>query len=220
MGTPQYTEVKQSGSEEHFPTGSVRDNPEGKGRFDLISPIFLTRLAQHTENGAKRYGDRNWEKGQPVTRFFDSARRHLNKWQEGHRDEDHLAAAAWNIQGIIHTEEMVSRGLLDSELADMPQYVVPDDQPDCWELLDGTEVFHDPGPFNKPEPWLPDLPEGLRYVRFGRLHRSDYFLEGRNGMDTEEGFRLALPQKKLCPLIRQAGCLFEGSIRWIVERTS
>ena len=77
------------------------------------------------ENGAKKYGDRNWEKGQPQSRFLDSAIRHLMKYLEGHRDEDHLAAARWNIGGMIHVEEMIGRGLLPGELADLPNYLPP-----------------------------------------------------------------------------------------------
>lgn len=131
-----YTEVKDSGARQDFDTGSVRDTNEGKGRFDLLSPIFLIRLAQHTQNGSAKYGDRNWEKGQPVSRFFDSAMRHLMKHLEGHRDEDHLLAAAWNIQGIVHTEEMVKRGKLPANLVDWPNYLDTCPSPEeCQEKL-------------------------------------------------------------------------------------
>lgn len=116
-------DIKDSGVLEEFATRSKRDVREGKGRFDLISPIALERLAQWYEAGAKKYDDRNWEKGQPLSRCLDSARRHLNKHLMGHRDEDHLAAAAWNIFAMIHTEDMVRRGLLPSELDDLPNYM-------------------------------------------------------------------------------------------------
>lgn len=115
-----FNSVVDSGKREDFDTGSRRDTREGKGRYDLISPIFLERFAKHLENGAAKYGDRNWELGQPVMRYFDSAVRHLYKWLEGHRDEDHLSAAAWNVQCIMHTLEMIERGLLPQELDDTP----------------------------------------------------------------------------------------------------
>lgn len=86
----------------------------------------MRRLCKHLENGAEKYGDRNWELGQPLSRFLDSALRHIYKYMEGYRDEDHLAAAAWNIQGIIHVEEMIERGVLDVELDDLPNYWPPD----------------------------------------------------------------------------------------------
>lgn len=125
METPQtvYTAVKDSGARQAFTTGSVRDTQEGKGRFDLISPIALERIAKHYENGAKKYGDRNWEKGQPLGRYLDSALRHINKFREGHRDEDHLCAAIWNLMGIIHTESQILRGNLPAELNDLVGYL-------------------------------------------------------------------------------------------------
>lgn len=122
----EFTAVKDSGSRQEFSTGSVRDTQEGKGRFDLISPIALERLAKHYENGARKYSERNWEKGQPLARYLDSAKRHLNKFHEGYRDEDHLAAAAWNVFSLIHTQEMIRRGVLPKELDDLPGYVVVD----------------------------------------------------------------------------------------------
>jgi dATP/dGTP diphosphohydrolase, N-terminal len=123
----EYDTVKDSGTRQSFDTGAVRDIQQGKGRFDLISPIFLRRLARHYENGARKYGDRNWERGIPVTRYLDSAMRHINEYREGLRDEDHLTAAAWNIACAIHTEEMVERGLLPKELMNnIPSYLPPD----------------------------------------------------------------------------------------------
>ena len=119
----QFDHVKDSGERQEFDTGSVRDTRAGKGRYDLISPIALGRIARHYENGAAKYGDRNWEKGQPLSRYLDSALRHAYKYLEGHREEDHMAAAAWNLIAFIHTETMVVRGGLPAELADLPDYL-------------------------------------------------------------------------------------------------
>lgn len=122
----EFNEVKSSGQPHtQFDTGSRRDNRIGKGRFDLLSPIVMKRDAVHMENGARKYDARNWEKGQPLSVYFDSAIRHMYAYLEGHRDEDHLAAARWNIGALIHTEEMVKRGGLPRELADMPNYLGP-----------------------------------------------------------------------------------------------
>ncbi len=113
-----WNKVQDSGKREVFESGSIRDSQDGKGRYDLISFIALERLAIHYENGAKKYGDRNWEKGQQLTRYYSSAMRHLIKWFMGNKDEDHLSAAAWNIFCIIHTEELIQRGKLDKRLDD------------------------------------------------------------------------------------------------------
>jgi len=118
---PEYNHIEDSGERQEFATGSVRDTATGKGRFDLISPTALRRLARHYENGACKYGARNWEKGQPLSRFIDSAIRHLYNFLEGGRDEDHLAAAAWNALAAIHTETMIERGRLPAELNDLPE---------------------------------------------------------------------------------------------------
>lgn len=58
-------------------TGAKRDDRSGKGRFDLIPPEALQALAERLEVGAKHYGERNWEKGQPLSWFVDSGMRHL-----------------------------------------------------------------------------------------------------------------------------------------------
>ena len=122
----EYTQVADSGEREDFATGSRRDTRTGKGRYDLLSPVFIARLAKHFENGAAKYGDRNWERGQPLSRYMDSAMRHMNKYLMGHRDEDHLAAARWNIAAIMHTELMIQMGLLPTHLNDLPNWVVRD----------------------------------------------------------------------------------------------
>ena len=115
-----YDEVKDSGERQEFATGSVRDPGTGKGRYDLISPIGLRRLARHYENGARKYTDRNWEKGMPVSRCLDSAIRHLYSYLGGSRDEDHLAAAAWNAFAAMHYIEECAAGRLPPELNDIP----------------------------------------------------------------------------------------------------
>jgi len=115
-----FDSVCDSGERERFATGSRRDTRKGKGRYDLITPIGLRRLALHYENGAAKYGDRNWERGQPISRFLDSAIRHLYAYLGGSRDEDHLAAAAWNALAAIHIEEAVAAGILPKELDDLP----------------------------------------------------------------------------------------------------
>ncbi|MCL5239266.1 MAG: DUF5664 domain-containing protein [Candidatus Marsarchaeota archaeon] len=117
------SDLKDSGKKQVFVSGAHRDSRDGKGRYDLIPNTALRRLAIIYEKGAQKYGERNWEKGMPVSRFLDSALRHINQHIEGKRDEDHLAQAMWNIAGAIHTEEMIARGKLDKKLADLPNHI-------------------------------------------------------------------------------------------------
>ena len=53
-------------------------------------------LAKHFENGAKKYGEYNWQKGIESRSYIDSALRHYCKFKAGMDDEPHLTAALWN----------------------------------------------------------------------------------------------------------------------------
>lgn len=122
--------TKDSGNRETHSTGAVRDDRTGKGRYDLLSPLTMHRVAQLFERGANKYKARNWESGMPLSRYFDSGARHAFNYLEGKRDEDHLAAAVWNFGAMIHTEEMLKRGLFPKEFADMPSYQTIDQRID------------------------------------------------------------------------------------------
>lgn len=95
-----------TGSIRQFDSGAVRDSNEGKSRPDLISPYFTDRLGYRLAFGAKKYQERNWEKGIPDAAFLESLERHLVAYKMGKTDEDHAAAIAFNIMGIIHNEEV------------------------------------------------------------------------------------------------------------------
>lgn len=117
--------LKDNGTEVQFTTGAKREGKAGKGRFDLIPPIPLKRLAAIYEKGAAARGDRNWEKGLPMHSYLDSAFRHLVQYIQGMNDEDHLAQSAWNLFGAMHTEQMIEWGKLPKELDDMPDHTEP-----------------------------------------------------------------------------------------------
>lgn len=102
--------IKDSGQRTEFQTGAVRDMAGGKGRCDLLPPRAILRLARHFEAGARKYGDRNWEKGIPISSFIDSAIRHILKFMAGETDEDHLCAACWNLMCAMETEERLGLG--------------------------------------------------------------------------------------------------------------
>lgn len=112
--------ILDSGRRSEFVTGAVRDIQIGKGRFDLLPPKALLRLAKHYERGCQKYGDRNWEKGIPFSRYIDSALRHIIKFLDGQVDEDHLVAAAWNLMCLLETQERIIKGTLPKELDDLP----------------------------------------------------------------------------------------------------
>ena len=88
-------------------TGFVRDCKEGVGRMDLLPWRAIIEVSKHCEEGAKKYGERNIDKGCPQHSLIDSAFRHLAKYTIGMTDEDHLRACAWNILWAL--EQEVSR---------------------------------------------------------------------------------------------------------------
>jgi hypothetical protein len=108
------TSIKDSGNRREFTTGAVRDIQEGKGRMDLLPWAAIMEVSKHCENGAKKYGEHNVDKGLPVSSFCDSAARHLAKYIDGWDDEPHLLAAAWNLLWAIQME------LKHPELCDVP----------------------------------------------------------------------------------------------------
>ena len=64
---------------------------------------MLLEVAIHFEEGAKKYGENNWQKGIPVQRYIDSAVRHYLKLLRGDDDEPHNRAFCWNIMCAIWT---------------------------------------------------------------------------------------------------------------------
>ena len=64
---------------------------------------MLLETAKHFEEGAKKYGEWNWQKGIPVQRYIDSAVRHLLKWLRDDDDEPHDLAFCWNTICAIWT---------------------------------------------------------------------------------------------------------------------
>ena len=60
-------------------------------------------VSKHYEEGAKKYGEYNWQKGIPCHSYIDSAIRHLMKWCRGDMDEPHDRAFLWNILSLHWT---------------------------------------------------------------------------------------------------------------------
>lgn len=74
---------------------------EGKPRMDLVPPEAMLALGRHFEIGAKKYADRNWERGMDWGKCCASLERHLLAWKSG-EDYDsetgshHMISVAWN----------------------------------------------------------------------------------------------------------------------------
>jgi hypothetical protein len=82
-----------------------------KLRMDLLSTQAIEGIAEILTFGAKKYGDRNWEKGLNYSRIFAALLRHLFAWWQGEDIDpesglhhiDHVACNAHFLQHFIKT---------------------------------------------------------------------------------------------------------------------
>jgi hypothetical protein len=70
-------------------------------RFDLIPVEFERALATHYGVGARKYEDRNWERGYKWSLSVAALRRHLAAWLGGETNDpetgsNHLIAVCWH----------------------------------------------------------------------------------------------------------------------------
>jgi len=94
--------VTESGGEIRYTdpaTGGMKG--EKPQRFDLIPPDILWELSEHYGRGARKYGERNMEKGYPWSKTYAACQRHLHAFWlgedvDGETGSLHLIAAAWH----------------------------------------------------------------------------------------------------------------------------
>jgi hypothetical protein len=99
-----------------FATGAVRDVQDGKEDYiESISWTALRRFSQYMSRMGTKYGLGNWRKGIPIESYECSLLRHIQKYLANKYDGaelepeiDHLAAALFNLQGIMHEEEKLN----------------------------------------------------------------------------------------------------------------
>lgn len=102
----------------HGDTGGLYDaihcfvHAEHKEYSDIHTAII--EASKQYEEGCKKYGERNWEKGILVHCYIDSGVRHYLKYKRGDKDEAHDRAFLWNMLGAIWTHEN------KPELIDLP----------------------------------------------------------------------------------------------------
>lgn len=75
-------------------------------RFDLIPQDALWALAEHFGQGAKKYEDRNWERGYDWALSQAALMRHLSAYLQGEDyDEEtgslHITAVTWHALALL-----------------------------------------------------------------------------------------------------------------------
>lgn len=81
---------------------------------DLNLYTAVLEVSKHYSDGAKKYAERNWEKGIPLHCYIDSGVRHYLKYKRGDTDEPHNRAFIWNMFGAVWTHNN------KPELIDLP----------------------------------------------------------------------------------------------------
>jgi hypothetical protein len=87
----------------------ARKDDGGKLRFDLIPVEPLRRLAEVYTIGARKYSDRNWERGLQWGRVYSALQRHATAWWGGEQNDavdgqHHLASVAWCALALMEYE--------------------------------------------------------------------------------------------------------------------
>jgi hypothetical protein len=115
----EHQEAAPNQQNRQFKTGAQRDHDNGKGLPHLIPTRPLDLLARHFQTGAEKYGPNNWQKGIPVSAYYDSAMRHLWAVHRGETNEPHLTACIWNLVCLQDTLQSIAAGALPDDLNDL-----------------------------------------------------------------------------------------------------
>lgn len=83
----------------------------------------LFPLASRLEEGAKHYGDRNWQNGMSLSGLYDSTMRHLDQLVSERTDENHLGAAMFGVAALLDHEARLRNG--EKFASDVDDWPVP-----------------------------------------------------------------------------------------------
>ena len=156
---------------------------------EVDKPTLILEVAKQYEDGARKYNDRNWEKGIPVHVFIDSGVRHYLKYLRGDKDEPHDRAFIWNMLGAIWTHENKPE-LIDLPFADKP----------------ATDAPHRPTQAEYEEMFVEDKPEADKYANVSDRELAERCCNLDNYCHVREwGTR-----KRPCPLYDNGVCLMDG----------
>ncbi len=141
---------REDGPKRKFSTGAESQEAAGKGTPVLVPGDAIIDIAKHFENGAAIYGERNWEKGIPLSEQLNSLERHLQQEKMGMTNEPHARALAWRAVCYLATKLRIENGLLPAELDDMPVYTTLEERLDKEEIGVTEEVAKEFGHIDEP----------------------------------------------------------------------
>lgn len=106
MSVQEFADVVKQGIEHANKLDEGVKFDDDKPRYDLIPARPLEELAKVYTVGAKKYADRNWEKGLRWGRVFAAMMRHAWAWWMGETNDKesgvhHMAAVAWGAFALI-----------------------------------------------------------------------------------------------------------------------
>ena len=98
-----------------------------KLRFDLIPVKPMQQVAEVYTIGAKKYDDRNWEKGLDWGRVYAAMQRHAHAWWGGEicdpeDGQHHLASVVWCALALMEYEQTHKE--LDPRTRDKPTSII------------------------------------------------------------------------------------------------
>lgn len=98
-------QLKEAANKQPLAQGTKYDSD--KLRYDLLPAAALEEVVKVYTLGAKKYDDRNWEKGINYGRVFGALMRHAWAWWRGERNatddgQHHLASVVWCALALLH----------------------------------------------------------------------------------------------------------------------
>ena len=95
-------------------------------RLDLIPPDSLWQVARVYGIGAQEYGDNDWRKGAPYSRWIAAMERHIALYKAGQNtDSDsgvhHLAHAIFHCLALIHFDLLKAKAIRTCRYIDPPR---------------------------------------------------------------------------------------------------
>lgn len=122
---------------------------------------MMLEVSKHFEEGAKKYGEYNWQKGISIHSFMNSAIRHLLKHRSGWDDESHDKAFVWNVMcaiwTMIHKPEEDDFTVDGQKLSETPEHGLPKDAIEHVNCRCHIEFGHS-------EPKKPKLPKWMKHI--------------------------------------------------------